>query len=93
MPRLAARSFFSWSSSACLGQPSIPQQEDDFFKGGIFGQRVDVVATVAQDTRVAVDVTDLGLAGDHAFQTRCCCAHLFQFLSPIVRLLPGRAAR
>ena len=75
IPRLAAKSFLSCSSSALFGQPSIPQQEDDFFKGGVVGQRVDVIAAVAEDTRVSVDVTDLGLAGDDAFQTRYCCAH------------------
>src|ERR1022692_1735134 len=106
IPRLAARSFLSWSSSPCLGQvllelvqfpllgqPSIPQQEDDFFKGGIVGQRVDVIAAVAQDTRVSVDVTDLGLAGDHAFQTRYCCAHTAPVPCFIVRLRPRRTAR
>ena len=32
-----------------LRQPSVPQQEDDFFESGMVGQRVNVVAAVAEE--------------------------------------------
>jgi len=32
-------------------------------------QRVDVVSAIAEDARISVDVTDLGLPGDNAFET------------------------
>ena len=66
-----------------LRQRSVPEQEDDLFESGVLGQRVDVVSAVAEDARVSVDETDLGLARDDAFETGAsggdCCAHLFSF--------------
>ena len=72
-----------------LRQPPIPQQEDDFFKSGVVGQRVNIIAAIAEYARVSVDVTDLGLAGDHAFQTCYGCAHLY--LNPLFHCIycPG----
>src|SRR3984957_10565315 len=58
-----------------LGQRAVPEQEDDFLKRSVVRQSVDVVAAVTEDAGIPIDVANLRLAGDHAFQTRHCCAH------------------
>src|ERR1019366_8315858 len=60
---------------ALLGQPSVPKQEDHFLEIGMIGERVDVIAAIAQYAGVAVDVTNLALARNHAFQTCRRCSH------------------
>ena len=53
-----------------LRQVTFPEEPDDLLEGGVFGQGVDVVAAVAENARVAIDITNLGLAGDNAFKSR-----------------------
>ena len=56
-------------------QPAVPEQEDDFLKGGVVGQRMDVVAVIGKNAGFSIDVTNVGLSGDDAFKTcaRCDC--------------------
>ena len=49
---------------------ALPQQENDFFKRGVFGQRMNVEALITQDSRIAIDVTNLRLSRDNSFKTR-----------------------
>ena len=58
-----------------LGQPAVPKEVDDLFENGVVGQRMDVVAAVAEDAEVSVDITNLGLAGDYAFEASYCRSH------------------
>ncbi len=46
----------------------MPQQVDDFLEGGVLRQSMDVVTPITENALVAVDVTDLGFAGDDAFK-------------------------
>ena len=69
-PRLGDQIGLAADRVRLLGQPAVPEQPDDFFEGGVLRQRMDVVAAVAEDARVSVDITNLGFAGDDAFQTR-----------------------
>ena len=59
MPALATRSAFSFVKFRLRGQLAVPKQPDDFFERGVFGQRMDVIAAIAEDARVAIDVTNL----------------------------------
>ena len=52
---------------ARLGQPSIPEKEDSFLEDGVVRQGMNVIAAVAENTQVSVDVANLGFACDDAF--------------------------
>src|ERR1019366_3258544 len=51
-----------------FGKPPVPQQKDDFLKSAVVRQRMNVIAAVAQDALVSVDVANLGFARNDAFQ-------------------------
>jgi hypothetical protein len=42
-----------------LREPAFPEKPDDFLKSGVLGQSVDVVAAIAQNTRISIDITNL----------------------------------
>ena len=71
----ATRSFFRLSSSACFGQPAVPKEENHLLENSVIRQRVDVIAAVAENAQISVDVTDLRFARDDAFETSHCRSH------------------
>ena len=59
----------------CFRQPAVPEEENDLLEDGVVRQRVNVVAAVAENSLVSVDITDFRLARDDAFQTCCDRSH------------------
>ena len=55
--RFATSAAFSSSSSACLGSFPCHSKIDDFLERGVFGQRLDAEALIAEQPRVAIDKT------------------------------------
>ena len=53
-----------------VAEASIGQQRPHVTEGDVTGEVLDVHAPVAQRAAVPVGLSDLGLEGDHAFQTR-----------------------
>ena len=67
-----------------FGQSPVPEEEDDFLESGVVRQYVNVEAAVAEDATGPIDVTNLGLACDDAFQT---CRDRFHTLRSPPRVL------
>ncbi len=58
-----------------LRQLAVPQQEDHFLKRRVFGQGVDVITLVTQDSQISIDETDIRLGGNNSFESRLCNWH------------------
>ncbi len=65
--RVSNQALFQGIDFRLLRQLAFPEQVDDFFKGGVISEFVDIVSAVAQDPVVAIDVTDFRFPGDDAF--------------------------
>src|SRR5580704_11265884 len=53
-----------------VGQPPVPQEKNRLFKSRLFGERVNVVALIRENSRIAVDVTNPRLRRNDSFETR-----------------------
>jgi nucleoside-diphosphate-sugar epimerase len=67
-----------------VGQLAVPEEINDLFERGFFGEGVDVIAEIAEDAAVAVDETDFRRSSDYAFETCSCCGrHKLWFSLPL----------
>ena len=57
------------------GKLPIQQQQSGFFKGAMFRQLLNRVATIGQDTLITIDEGDVRASGRHPFQTGQISAH------------------
>ena len=62
-PAVGAQEAINLSKLGTVGQFPIKHEVNDLFKSGLFGQIVDVVATIEQFSDLAVD--EAGLGGVH----------------------------
>ena len=53
----------------------MPQQVDHFLKRRVFGQGVDVITLVTQDSQISINETDIGLGGNNSLESRLCDCH------------------
>jgi hypothetical protein len=67
-----------------LGQPAVPEEEDNLFENGVVREGVNIVTAVAQDTQVSVDVANFRFARNDAFEPSHCRFHGSPFSESIV---------
>jgi hypothetical protein len=53
----------------------MPQQVNHFLKSGVFGQSVNVITLVTQDSQISIYETNIRLGGNNPFESRLCDCH------------------
>ncbi len=67
MARLATNPALQLIQLRPLGQAPGPEQKNHFLERGVFAQRANIIALIAEDARIPVDKANPRLRGNNAF--------------------------